>query len=362
LEITNLDQIYQILKSNEPLKPKYAFVHKIKTKNKSINMPIGRIWFNLLLPDFIQLIDEPVDKSKLNKILRQIYDETKNLEETADIITNINKAAFKMSGIFPITFSIDSLIIPDEIKKKRDKLKEITDPVEFSRQQSLLGKELIQFWINNNIDFSSLSISKASKKASPEMLATILLARGAVSDLEGNVKPVTTNCVTDGFTLEELYDNSAEARRGAFIRAVGSAEPGVLSRDIVYANANIQLSEKEDCKTKKYLELIITENLANVLLDRYCVDELTGELKLFKDLKNFIGKKVKIRSPLYCKSLDGICSICYGGLANKLNTKNIGITAGVNINNVLVNSAMKARHDSSISSGSKVNLIKDRIV
>jgi hypothetical protein len=34
---------------------------------------------------------------------------------------------------------------------------------------------------------------------------------------------------------------------------------------------------------------------------------------------------VEFRSPVYCKSEDGICKVCLGKISDKLKSKNVGI-------------------------------------
>lgn len=93
------------------------------------------------------------------------------------------------------------------------------------------------------------------------------------------------------------------------------------------ASANLKISEK-DCKSKKYLEINVNKDLASKLIRRYYLDPDTKKLKLVENEKNILDKKIKFRSPLWCKSETGICEICYGKLAEQLQNNNIGIIAG----------------------------------
>ena len=60
------------------------------------------------------------------------------------------------------------------------------------------------------------------------------------------------------------------------------------------------------------------------------------------------SKKVKMRSPLYCKS-ENICKKCAGDFLERIGVDYEGLAA-FEIADVLVNSMMKAFHDSSIKS------------
>jgi len=64
-----------------------------------------------------------------------------------------------------------------------------------------------------------------------------------------------------------------------------------------------------------------------------------------------------LRSPLYCKSENGICPTCYGNLYKTLDTINIGILAAGAINTVGINAMMKMRHKSSSIETKEVDFI-----
>ncbi len=111
-----------------------------------------------------------------------------------------------------------------------------------------------------------------------------------------------------------------------------------LAREVFFANANTQLDFNSDCKTKKYLELTITPSIRAVINGRYYENEKTGVLEKVTPDTVFPSKTIKMRSPIYCKQKDAnICSICYGELGEKLNTRNIGLLSGSIINVVGVN-------------------------
>jgi hypothetical protein len=358
--ISTIDQVYEALKKEQVThQTVYSFIHKQKTKNKSVNMQLGRIWFNLLLPDNYQLVNEPITKPVLDKIIFEIFNNESDPAKLVSFLDNMNKEAFKMSSIVPVSYNIDSLIVPDFILDKKEKLKEIKDIGILVKETNKLGEELVQYWEESDFNIASLVKGKITGKANVKAMANFFIARGVTTDIEGTSTDFSFNNITDGFNLKEFYENASASRGGFYIRSVGSAEPGVLARDVVYANSNIKLSNSENCGSKKYLEISITPTLASVLNDRYIITD-NGELELVPDMSKYIGKTVKVRSPLYCKALDGICPTCYGELSRKTNSKNIGITAGVSINAILVQGAMQARHSVG-GADSKVNFIKDII-
>lgn len=61
-------------------------------------------------------------------------------------------------------------------------------------------------------------------------------------------------------------------------------------------------------------------------------------------IDKYVGKKIKLRTPIYCKS-DKLCSKCAGTLYYKLGIKNVGLTTS-KLSSTLLNLNMKKFHNS----------------
>ena len=86
--------------------------------------------------------------------------------------------------------------------------------------------------------------------------------------------------------------------------------------------------EGSDCGSKGYIKIRIPEKKWNDFLYRYIIvgDHLVN---LDEDtIKKYIGKEVKLRSPMYCVGVGRdkcLCNICAGDFYYKLGKKNIGL-------------------------------------
>lgn len=141
-------------------------------------------------------------------------------------------------------------------------------------------------------------------------------------------------------------------------------EPGALAREVTFALNNVQLGGL-DCKTKKYLEIMITPSLRDKINGRYYVSQSTNDIEIITpETPNLVGKMIKLRSPIYCKEKNNnICQVCYGKLADQLGIKHIGNVVGSIINIEGVSGySMKARHATSQVNVKKVNFLKDLII
>ena len=79
------------------------------------------------------------------------------------------------------------------------------------------------------------------------------------------------------------------------------------------------------------------------------IDNGGGQLELLteENISNYVGKTVKMRSPMSCKN-DKICSICSGKLFEYLDIKHAGLF-GVQISHADLNLALKAKHVSVVT-------------
>lgn len=352
----SVDQVYDELKNEGvDLSTEFSYVHPTKTNNRSKKLSLGRIWFNTILPDNFPLVNEPVDKKKLQKIIRQISEKYEP-SEASDYVRNIQKHANMLATFDPRTFQIEMFNPSEEWKESKRKFLEEAPELsldEFKRRRTQLINSLAAEMQEQEIPFIEALDSKSSGKMNKETWAQLQVSKGMTPDIENNITMIA-NGISDGYNIEDYYKAAAEARSGFFIKSTAVQQPGYLSRKVVMANANIKL-DKQDCGTRKYLELYIDNEKADGIAGRYALIE--NELKLIEDSSEFLNQTIKIRSPLYCLSQKGICNVCYGKLAESLDTDNIGILAGGAVNNVAVNAFMKLRHQSEKIKHIDVNFI-----
>lgn len=343
-EINSLDDIYEKLKDPEiNLSTKFPYSHKTKTKNRSINLSLGRIWINTLLPDDFRFVNEVVDKSKMNEIIQELV-EKYSPDVACDTISNIQQEAFKLSTIDPRSFRIDAFTPSEEWKAKKEEFVKVAKTLsndEFLKASRKLADELM-----NELNEKGIPVQdymNSGTKGSVSDWQSLLVSRGFVIDVEDNVSRIIPS-ENDGKSIEDYYKTGAQGRRNYFVRSNLTSQPGYLARRITMASANMKVTAK-DCKTRKTLDLFIEKNKAANFVGRYYKDGT--DIKLITDPKQVANKTIKLRSPLYCIQKDGICEVCYGQLSNKLENKNVGILAGGAINNETINALMKMRHKAS---------------
>ena len=103
-----------------------------------------------------------------------------------------------------------------------------------------------------------------------------------------------------------------------------------------------------DCGTHKTIEMILTEKDSSDFKYRYIVDNDELVCLTNENMPKYIGKKIHLRSPLYCKG-DKICNKCAGEMNYKLNNINIGLGCS-KIATALLRLGMKKFHISNLKS------------
>lgn len=344
-EIMNLDEVYAELKKRKvQINDIYQYSNRYKTKNKLINLSLGRIWINLLMPETFPLINEPVDKKRMGTLITELITKF-NANVAASIMTSLNIEAFKLSSIIPQSINHEELIVPQDIIDERNQKLNINTPLEkYSDELKTLSTKYVKDKLDPDSGLSNIINSGA--KISALDLGVLQLSKGPTVDIEGNISDPITSSLAEGYTGPEYYAAAADARRTLFIRAVGTAEPGYLAKTVIFANSNTKL-DSDDCGTNKFLELFIKPGMERHLYGRFMVNSRSGKLVEITPDSDIVNKVIQLRSPTYCKAKDGICKVCYGKLAEKLNTKHIGLLSGSAINTAgLAGFSMKARHKS----------------
>lgn len=354
LTTMSTEEVYEELKNEGiELSTKYGYSHPIKTNNKSKKISLGRIWFNSILPNDFRFINEPIDKNELGKIIKEISRQYEP-KDSSKYVRNIQKHANILATIDPRTFQSELFIPSQEWKKAKENFIKKAPTLkyeEFKKQRKKLIDALYKEMEEQDISFLEALNSKSSGKMSKDTWEQLQVSKGMTPDMENNVHIISKG-ISDGYDIQEYYDAAAEARMGFFIKTSAVQNPGYLARKVTMANASIKL-DSQDCKSKKYLEIYVDSSNADRFIGRYRL--VNNKLELIEE--PIINETIKLRSPMYCKNKTGICPICYGKLAESVNTDNIGILAAGAVNNVAVNAYMKLRHQSEKIKYMDVNFI-----
>lgn len=256
--------------------------------------------------------------------------------------------AYKGTTIFNSSLT-DTSIMPDEnVIAKRDKFfKEhpdasVTQVVELEEQLSKQMKEKISH------DSSRTLFDSGAKAKVEDQLKNINTMIGPVYNPETGEFDIIKNSYLDGFSKEDVYKAGNMVVSASYPKAVGTADAGYITKQFYGAFGAISVDkEGTDCHTKSYLNIIITEDNwrcyegQNVMVGPDKHETITNE-----NYKKFVGRTVKLRSPMCCIS-EKVCSVCVGTRPYMTGMTNIG-TQFATVPNTFLNAGMKKFHTSKV--------------
>lgn len=313
----------------------------------------------------LEFINQVVDKKGLNKLLSKIYLEH-GTSKTAYLADSLKNLGFKYATRAGTTISIDDLKIP-EVKKEL--IKNAENQIEKSSHRYLKGEiteverytKVIDTW-SETTEKLTQSVVENFKKTNPIYMMAFSGARGNISqvsqlvgmrglmaDAQGQIidLPIKAN-FTEGLSVTEYIISSYGARKGLVDTALKTADSGYLTRRLVDVAQDVIIREK-DCGTSNGIEIeTITDgekeivSIGERLLGRTIVEDIKdeeGKVLINKNtilsqeeiniVKTLDIKKIKIRSPLTCKTEYGICQHCYGWALTNNKPVDVGEAIGI---------------------------------
>lgn len=327
-----------------------------KMDYKGIPMPIGRILFNKCLPEKHPVVNEVVNEKKLKALLNKIALSYKKSEVIA-CLDNIKKLGFYYSTMEGYTISIDDFV-DDEMKLliNENVTGDYSKDNEFLSENKVINEKL------KNHRFSSFIDSGA--RGSWQQAKQLIVMRGYIADVYNKVRPnVIKSSLATGLTQKEFFESSYGCRKGLLDTAVSTGDSGYLTRQLIYSNCNTVLGDEEDCGTTDYMEIFVKDSkMARSILWRYYVnDDGEEELLTKNNVSDVIGKKIKLRSPIYCRS-SKICKKCYGKLHTILHSNQCGTIATQAVGERATQLVLRTFHTSGAASGSGKNSDNEDII
>ncbi len=179
------------------------------------------------------------------------------------------------------------------------------------------------------------------------------------------------NSYKEGLDVLEYFISTHGARKGTADTALKTSTAGYLTRRLVDVSHEVIVTE-ESCGDEKGVEIFkkeaeeIGQNFLQKIIGRVILDEIKGIIKKGEiiDLKKgeeIIKKgteKVRVRSPLTCKTIRGICRKCYGSDLGsnqmvKLGTA-VGILAAQSIGEPGTQLTMRTFHAGGVAGGADI--------
>ncbi len=336
---------------------------KIKVRLSGISQlvetSVGRIIFNEALPDDFPFWNEIVRVRNLERIARELLEKYES-QKVEEVLDKIKELGFEYATWSGVSWGMDDLTVPKEKGKIVEEAEKEIEKVEEHFKKGLLSQEeksskVIEIWsrVKTAIgelvpktlpeDGSVFQIIDSGSRGSWAQPIQMTGMKGLVINPAGQIieLPVKSS-FKEGFDVLEYFISTHGARKGTADTALRTSTAGYLTRRLVDVAHEIIISE-EDCKDEKGIVVLkrdadeIGENFVYKIVGRINLENIRGickkgEIIDWEKAEKIIGaniEKVRVRSPLSCQSVRGVCQKCYGWNLGSNQLVKIGEAVGI---------------------------------
>ncbi|MDO8537062.1 MAG: DNA-directed RNA polymerase subunit beta', partial [bacterium] len=328
-----------------------------------ITTTVGRLIFNQALAGTLEFVNDMLNKKKLSKLVERVLEEH-GLEAARDVLDRLKLLGFEMATQSGVTWSISDLIIPErkpEIMKKSEK--EI-DLIRDQFSEGLLTEaerraRTIRVWEKAKEEIAKLVVATLPKNNSVYRIIDsgsrgswsqplqMMGMKGLVANPKGEtIELPIKSSFKEGLSVLEYFISTTGARKGTTDTALKTAQAGYLTRRLVDVSQDLIIRE-EDCKSKEGIEILRSDgkefnhSFASRLFSRTALDDVRIDRKIVIRAGETINKltaesldqskleAVRVRSPITCRTLYGVCSTCYGFDLGSNKPVQVGVAVGV---------------------------------
>jgi DNA-directed RNA polymerase subunit beta' len=330
-----------------------------------IETTVGRVIFNRILPEEIQFVNRVLEKGGLKDLVAELY-QVIGEAETPEIADRIKDIGFTFATRSGYTLAVSDITVPPEKSVIIDEALKAAEGIQRDFRRGLLTEQeqndrLIEVWqrttnvladavktaLNPHGNLASMANSGATKGGF-QPISQLAGMRGLMADPSGRIipRPIRSN-FREGLNALEYFISTHGARKGLADTALRTADAGYLTRRLVDIAQDVIIND-EDCETEDGITIRSTDDIAgqsmgNRLFGRLAaapvVDSETGEVLADRNevldreqLRKIVAAgvtEVKVRSPLTCELIHGICKKCYGLDLGRGKMVDIGAAVGI---------------------------------
>ncbi len=353
----SVDEVIIALNSN---KVEYGTMINVRFKGQMLKTTVGRLIFNLIVPEEIGYVNELLTKKRLRQFIGLSFRKA-GLARTVEFLDAMKNTGFEMATRGGLTVSISDIIIPTEKREIVEKTQATVDNYEGAFKMGMISSgerynKIIDSWSKatntvadrlfnviqkDNLGFNTFFMMLDSQaRGSKEQIRQLAGMRGLMAKPKKNISsssgelienPIIAN-FKEGLSILEYFISTHGARKGLADTALKTADAGYLTRRL-HDVAQDMIVTDIDCGTIRGVEITalkdgeeIKESLKERILGRVALVDVVDPIndKIYVKAGSIIDEdaadliegspieRVKIRSALTCQSKQGVCAKCYG--------------------------------------------------
>ncbi len=362
---------------------------QVRIENKRVETSCGRIIFNDILPENLGFVNKTLRKKDVTNLVGEIIHRYGN-EESSHYLDAMKKLGFEYATRSGITWSMSDLKTPEDKQALLEKANEEVAVIRSQYEDGLLTNSerrarVLSVWEKVKETVSKLvpqslsdenpifSIIDSGARGTWSQPVQMIGMKGLVANPKNEtIELPVKSSLKEGLSVLEYFISTHGARKGTTDTALKTASAGYLTRRLVDVSQDLVIKEL-DCKTKEGIELSRSEgaqfglNFSDQLFSRTALEDVkvdrktvvkAGEIinrEIARELQDTKLETVKVRSPITCKTLYGICSKCYGfDLGNNQPVKlgaSVGIVAAQSIGEPGTQLTMRTFHTGGVAGG-----------
>ena len=343
-------------------------------EDKKFTTSPGRVLLFKTVPQSENLpfdcINKILTKKEISNLLDNVYRFT-GQKATCIFVDQIMNVGFKYAAKAGISFGKDDLVIPEEKNSLIQETQKQVNSLEAQYQEGLITErekynKVVGLWStctdkvakammktvsttkDNQIN-SVYIMAHSGARGSEAQLKQLAGMRGLMARPSGEIieNPITSN-FKDGLTVLEYFNSTHGARKGLADTALKTASSGYLTRRLVDVAQDLTITQK-DCSCSNGLTVDTVYESGEVAIPlkdrvfgRYLADDVkTSEGKVIMKNGEYISHEeietiekenitsVRIKSPITCGCVNGICAKAYGRDLAKGEPVNTGEAVGI---------------------------------
>ncbi len=332
-------------------------------EGKLFETTVGRLLFNFILPHEYPYVNYEINKKKMIALIDDLTREY-GISAIPAIMDKVKDFGFKYATISGVTWSIDDISVPSSKKEIIEDAEKKVALVAEQFESGLLSEEEkkiknIEIWTSTKDELekeveqsldkkgSVYDLVKSGARGSLGQLTQMIGMKGLIVNTAGETIdfPITSS-YKEGLTPLEYFITTHGARKGLTDTALNTAKAGYLTRRL-FDVAQDAIVKEEDCGTKE--GIILSKETSSGM--EVSIAKLVKGRFLSEDVKDKDGKvlfkrdhyitsddaqkieasgieQVSVRSPLTCKTFEGVCIHCYGADLGKDSIIDLGEAIG----------------------------------
>lgn len=340
---------------------------------KPVTSTVGRFVLNTVMPQDLGYVDRTKDPYSLE--IDKVIDDKGNVGMTGGQIKDIIQSAVFKKNNSEMKYMLDAIkdlgygsatksgmsITMQELipyHGKQEILDKASKEVEEMRKQGASDQEVVAHWKKVNTELTTKTLdnlpdtnsvkmmSVSGSRGNKTQISQLIGMRSIMSDPTGKEIPTPVkSSFLEGLDISEVFTASSATRKGMYDRSNRTKSTGEASRTMVYGAEDVTTYDG-DCGDTEGLVLKAIpghKKLSKAVAGKITLEDIKdeeGNIIYHKgemiDIRNtevidklYGTKGIRVRSPITCKSVRGVCCKCYGYMYDKLRFARPGDPVGM---------------------------------